>query len=541
MSSLRNASGSRKILVIDPNRELANELEKTLIGFGYEAVATTHWRRAIRLAEEHRPDLICIEVGIRGHSGGIEIAQEIWSKLGIPALFIANPEEVPAIESAKGIHLLGYLAKPFDESRLHCSLELAFANMEEHRRAEAKNEKLSSELQTVQNQLIQAQKMEVVGGLTAGIAHDFNNILLPILGYSSLLSESLQDQPKLKELADQIHQAGQSASALTRQLLAFSRHQEEEKEVLDIQQIVKNSKIMIDRLLGEEYSLEMNLEKEALYTLIDRGQIEQVLMNLCLNSKDAMDVGGRITISTRKLQPTDAEVKEISEKVEGEWMCLTVRDTGYGMTEETMEHMFEAYYSTKDGEGTGLGLSVVHGIVTQHDGHIQVTSELGEGSEFRIYLPLEKQVEFQNTEPAVEPVPSRTGSEKILLIEDEPRVRTFVTKALANRGYQVSTAEDLSTAEQLLRQSRREDGRSSFNLIFSDCVLPDGNGAEFLERELPDYPGVRALLTTGYAEGERISEAVADMNIAFLQKPYPLAKLLNVIRDILDEEIAEAC
>jgi len=545
MNATRSQSAPRKILVIDQNKSLATEMEKVLSVFGFEAFSTTQWRKAVGMAKEHKPDLICIEVGIRGRSGGVEIAQQIWEELQIPALFIAKPSEATNLEQAKNTMEVGHVLKPFDEKVLHCALELAFNRIERYQAAQEEKADLQgqvsqrdTELQNAQAQLLQAQKMESIGALTAGIAHDFNNVLLPILGCSSLLSDALEANPKLKDLADQIQQAGQSASSLSRQLLNFTRcHEETEKEVSDIHRLIKSQQVMLNRLLGEKYNLELDLDAEAFFTLIDRSQIEQVLTNMCINARDAMEPGGKITIGTRKLGEEVSKIQAIKEKVQSDWMCLTIKDEGCGMSPQTVRRIFEPFFSTKEGEGTGLGLSVVHGIITQHDGHIHVESAPGKGSEFQIYLPLEN-VQEMPTEQSVPAEPartSRTGSESILIIEDDPRVSTFVTQALTNRGYQISSAEDLASAKRLLKRARREDGSCGFDLIFSDCVLPDGNGADFIKEESQNHPDTKFLLSTGYAEGDQVSEEAAHMGIAFLQKPYPLAKLFGVIRDILDE------
>ena len=540
MKSSQFAQG-RKILIINPNRGLAKELERALTTSGYAVTTAFNWNKGLQAALKEQPELVCIDADVKNQVQGLATARRLWEEQQLASVILVDPATVLSLDEA-GFPALAYLVKPFDEERLECTIHIALNTLDEQRKVEAEKEQVTTEMQQLRSQLFQAQRMEIVGAFTAGIAHDFNNILLPIMGNATLLSEALTEAPKLKAMADEIQHAGQTAASLTRQLLAFSRRGEHEEKLLDLNKIVKSSKGLIQRLFGEEYSLELDLESETIYCSMDEGDMEQILLNLCVNARDAMDPGGKVTLRTRKLSPDEeAGIRPIHAKVNNDWLCLTVRDTGCGMTRETLEHLFEAFYSTKSGENTGLGLSVVHGIVSKYDGHIEVSSELGAGSEFRIYLPLQTAEENEaGTVETPRQMVSSTGNERILFIEDEAPVREFVTKALANRGYEISTAVDIDTAKQLFRQTD-DQGRSPYDLVISDCVLPDGNGAEFLQQQLVHFPGLKVILTTGYAEGDSITEALRHENVGFLQKPFPLAKLFNLIRELLDGEVAEAC
>lgn len=399
-------------------------------------------------------------------------------------------------------------------------------------------EAMERENKKLQEQLIQSQKMEAVGTLTGGIAHDFNNMLVPIIGYSGLLEQALKDHPKWRAQAEEIHRAAESAATLTRQLLAFSRRQILEKEVCELNEVLEESRNLISRLIGDNFELRLETDGLPLYALVDKGQIHQVLMNLCINARDAMNHGGRITIRIEKLGPDAKELRFVEGGAKGDWTCISVIDSGQGMAEETAARIFEPFFTTKGSRGTGLGLSVVHGIVKQHEGEIQLTSKLAEGTTFRIFLPL------QDAKPVTVSAPDNMATlntsargERILIVEDEPQVQEFVRRALTSCGYSVEVADDLPDARELLEGARNF---KPFNLLFCDCVLPSGNGVDLIVEELSAHPETRAILTTGYTDRESLTAAAEDFDVAFLQKPYALEKLFEVVRRTLDGRLAEA-
>lgn len=533
----------KKILIVEDELIVAEDLKEALEELGHEVIGmAARSDKALSLAAEHQPDLACMDIVIKGDRDGIETAIQLQKELGIPSVFTSAYSDSKILDRAKKAQPVGYLVKPYDITVLRCTLQIAFAKIEADKKLqeqtlwlESEVERRTEKLRDMERQLIQAQKMEAVGTLTGGIAHDFNNMLLPILGYSTMLRESLTDRPELAEQANEIHKAADSASSLTKQLLAFSRRQILSKGVINVHEVINRSQKMITRMIGEGTSLEMDLAEEPLHSLVDKGQIEQVIMNLCINARDAMGPGGKITVKTQ-IATRDTEVfqnKRGSDILDREWLQLSVSDTGCGMSQEMISHVFDPFYSTKGNEGTGLGLSVVHGIVTQHDGQIYIHSKLGQGTEFRVFLPLEKPVEETHKELRIsEP---KGGTETILVIEDEPHVSLFVTRALMNKGYKVTTANNIKGAKL-----RLEEANEPFDLIFSDCVLPDGSGVDLLTDYLSENPSMPCILSTGYTDREALTEAAEKHGILFLQKPYALAELFQTVRQALRIPLARA-
>ena len=533
---------SRKILIVEDERIVAEDLREGLEELGHQVVGiAADGAKALALAREHRPDVVCMDIVIRGDLDGIEVAERIQEEMGISSVFMSAYSDGAIIARAKRARPAGYLVKPYDLTLLRCTLEVAFSRIDVDRELaiqtqslEALVEKRARDFKKVQRQLFESQKMEAVGTLTGGIAHDFNNMLLPIMGYSNMLVEALADQPQLANMALEIQRAANSSSALTKQLLAFSRRQILEKEVADIHEVLAGSERMLARLIGEDIALNLELADGAIHAILDAGQIEQVLVNLCINARDAMEGGGRIAVRTERLSEDDRLHESLRGDLDHKWMRLSVSDTGKGMSREVCDRIFEPFFSTKGNDGTGLGLSVVHGIVVQHDGHVEVESEPGAGTTFHIYLPTEEVVVEKKPLPAEPNSSPGGGDERILVIEDEPQVRTFVARALANKGYRIDTAYDLASARQMLAQAQLTGG---YDLIFSDCVLPDGSGVECLVEQLQRKPETRAILSTGYTDKEALVDAASEYDIAFLQKPYPLPKLFELVRQVLNDNL----
>ncbi|MFT4547093.1 MAG: signal transduction histidine kinase, partial [Verrucomicrobiales bacterium] len=444
----QSVTAKRKVLVVEDERIVAEDLRELLEELGHEVVGlASDGEKAIALAHKHLPDVVCMDIVIRGDMDGIETAGRIQEELGISSIFMSAYSDRTIVDRAKETRPAGYLVKPYDSTMLRCTLEVAFSRIDVDRELVAQTRSLETlveqraqEFKQVQRQLFESQKMEAVGNLTGGIAHDFNNMLLPIMGYSNMLVESLQDQPELAKMASEIHQAANSSSALTRQLLAFSRRQILAKKVVDINEVLVSSERMLTRLIGEHVSLRLDLADGGIHGVMDAGQIEQVLMNLCINARDSMPGGGVITVTTELLSEHDERVRAgVREDLDCGWMHISVADTGSGMPDEVRERIFEPFFSTKGNDGTGLGLSVVHGIIIQHDGHLEVESQAGVGTTFHIYLPVEEveekdepeKDEPERNEPERNEEKARAvgGNEKILVIEDEPQVRIFVARA----------------------------------------------------------------------------------------------------------------
>jgi PAS domain S-box-containing protein len=380
----------------------------------------------------------------------------------------------------------------------------------------------------LEDQFRQAQKMEVVGQLAGGVAHDFNNLLTVISGYSQLLlSAGGMDEQKTR-LVQEISKAGARAATLTRQLLAFSRKQVLEPRILDLNVLIADHEKMLRRLIGEDVVLSTALGPGLKRTKADPGQLEQVIMNLAVNARDAMPGGGKLTIETRNTELDETYARAHHDVKPGPYVLLSVSDTGCGIPPEVMSHIFEPFYTTKEqGKGTGLGLATVYGIVKQSGGHVSVYSEPGIGTTFRIYLPPVPGPAA--LEQAVETPPMPGGSETILLVEDEDAVRTLARHILQLCGYNVIEA---GNGVEALRQIKEHQG--PVHLILTDVVMPGMAGRALVERLAALRPEARVLYMSGYTDDAVIRHGILEAETAFLQKPFAPHMLATKVREVLD-------
>jgi PAS domain S-box-containing protein len=390
----------------------------------------------------------------------------------------------------------------------------------------------TAERKRLEKQLRKAQELEAIGRLSGGVAHDFNNILTAITGYSSFLLRKLDpDDPKRSDV-DEIKQAADRAAALTQQLLAFSRKQVLQLQVLNLNSIVANTEKMLQRLIGEDIDLATLLDPNLGRVKADPGRIEQVIMNLAVNARDAMPQGGKLTIEATNAVLDEAYALRHVDVKPGRYVMLAVSDTGVGMDEEIQSHLFEPFFTTKeDGKGTGLGLPTVYGIVKQSNGHIWVYSELGRGTTFKIYLPRTDEA----AEPIRrEPVPTELarGSETILLVEDDDVVRGLASRALTENGYSVLQAPNGEEATQVCQ---RLEG--PLHLLLTDVVLPGGmSGRDIADRVALLRPETKVLYMSGYTDDAIVHHGVMEPGIAFLGKPFTPTALLHKLRQLLDED-----
>ena len=390
-------------------------------------------------------------------------------------------------------------------------------------------------LRQSEEQLRQAQKIEAVGRLASGVAHDFNNILTVITGHSELLLRQLDaDDPRRKN-AEQIEKAAYRAAALTRQLLTFSRKQVIEPRVLKLNAIILNIEKMLRRLIGEDIEFCTVLDSAAGHIKADPGQIEQVIMNLAVNARDAMPNGGKLTVTTANTTLDKKHLNNFPDLCAGDYVMLTIADTGTGMSEEVKAHLFEPFFTTKPpGKGTGLGLATCFGIVKQSTGHINVHSELGRGTTFKIYFP---QVQSALESPRVRIMPTEAtgGNETVLLVEDEPVVRELAVATLREKGYTVVEAVN---GEEGLRMARQHDGK--IDLVLTDVVMPVMGGKEMADALRTSHPDTKVLFTSGYTEDAMGHHGVLRPGILFLQKPYMTATLARKVREVLDEGLLQS-
>jgi len=387
------------------------------------------------------------------------------------------------------------------------------------------------ELRQTEDRLRQSQKMEAIGQLAGGIAHDFNNLLTAIMGYSELLLSRLQPGDLRRRDAEEIGKAADRAASLTHQLLAFSRRQVLRPVVLDLNAVVTNMEGMLRRLIREDIDL-ITVSGPALGRVkADPGQIEQVIMNLIVNARDAMPQGGRLTVETANVELDEAYARRHVAAQPGPYVMLAVTDTGCGMDAETQAHIFEPFFTTKEkGKGTGLGLATVYGIVKQSGGSIWVDSEPGLGTTFTIYLPRVEEA-GESLKPSAAPSKISRGSETVLLVEDEEGVRRLAYEVLQLKGYTMLEARDGSEA---LRIGQAHPG--PIHLLVTDAVMPGMSGRQLAEHLAPVHPEAKVLYMSGYMDNTIVHHGVLDQGMAFLQKPFTADILARKVREVLDAE-----
>jgi PAS domain S-box-containing protein len=385
-----------------------------------------------------------------------------------------------------------------------------------------------SERKKLELQLLQAQKMEALGKLAGGIAHDFNNLLTSIIGHAEMVMVKYDLADDIQQSLKEIVRGGERASNLTRQILAFSRKQVMELKITDLNEVITDTEKMLVRTIGEDVKLSTSLDENLWKVKVDPGQIEQVIMNLAVNARDAMPDGGKLMIETSNIDMIDASVETRPELESGSFALVMVSDSGIGMPDEVKENIFDPFFTTKEpGKGTGLGLSTVYGIVGQSGGHIAVYSEPLKGTTFKIYLPkVEGEVDKKEVSH-IEEIP--VGKEKILLVEDDERVIVIASKVLSSLGYDVVIA--MSAEEALIECQKMED---PFDLILTDIVMPNMDGIELVKEVRTFWPEVKVVYMSGYAPNFALDHTEIGANELFLHKPFRSAGIAQKVREVLD-------
>jgi two-component system, cell cycle sensor histidine kinase and response regulator CckA len=386
-----------------------------------------------------------------------------------------------------------------------------------------------TERRQLEQQLMLSQRLEAVGKLSGGIAHDFNNILGVIIGYSEALQETIGVDDPMREAVDEIEKAGQRAAALTQQLLAFSRKQVLEPKILDINSIVADVEKMLRRLIGADVELEIIPDPTVGKVKADRGQIEQVILNLAVNARDAMEQGGTLRIETRDSDLDENDSKRLRYVVPGHYVMLQVSDTGMGMSSEVQSHIFEPFFTTKEqGKGTGLGLATVYGVIKQSGGYIWLQSEVGKGSTFQVYLP---RVEGAATDATrIDPLFKKHEPGTILVAEDEPPLLKLTCNTLRESGYKVLEAENGARA---IEAAAQYDG--DIQLLLTDVVMRGMNGRELADKMLAARPKIKVLYMSGYTDGAVATHGVLESGIVILRKPFTRKQLQQSVGEILAE------
>ena len=498
----------------------------TLTEAGLACVAHRVDTRSAFLAalQEGQFDLILADYSIPGFDGMSALALARQHSPDVPFLFVSATigEELAIDAMHQGA--TDYVLKQ-RLGRLVPSVQRALrerADRDERKRAE-------EALVQSEKQFRQAQKMEAVGRLAGGIAHDFNNLLTVIMGYSHVISTGLGRAHPLHDKIEETQKACERAVMLVRQLLAFSRRQPVEPKVLILNYVVANLEDMLQRLIGSDIHLTITLDPADCHVRADQGQLEQVLMNLVVNARDAMVNGGVLTIETAPAELAKSPVYHVDPLPPGPYVRLSVGDTGIGMDRETQAHIFEPFFTTKEeGKGSGLGLSTVFGIITQSGGGIDVTSRVGQGTKFDIFLP----------RITAEPHPAalvhelgqpQGGTETILLTEDDPSVRALVRDELRKLGYKVVEAKNGIEASLLATQQM-----GSLDLLLTDMVMPGMGGRELAQHLAALKPNLRILFMSGYTDDVGILTGLEEGISTFLQKPFTPASLAQTVRKLLD-------
>lgn len=516
-------SGIMGIIITDTEGNVfeANDAFLRIVGYSREDVAAGRVRWTELTPAEWRPqdeDAIA-QLGRTG-------AAKPWEKEYLRQDGTRVPVLV-GVAMLDATHSIAFVLDLAEQKRAQDTSARAVATAE---REVAHRERAEAALKDTEEQVRQLQKMEAIGTLAGGVAHDFNNIVSVILGYAEFLLEALDTADPLRADVEQIARAGRRAGELTGQLLAFSRQQVLQPRVLSLNDAVSAMAPMIGRLIGEDVELSVVPAPTAGMVFADPSQVEQVLLNLVVNARDAMPGGGRLTIATADVEVDRGYVDKHVDVVAGQYVMLSVSDTGLGMDRATQSRIFEPFFTTKErGKGTGLGLSTVFGIVKQSGGHIWVYSEPGAGTTFKIYFP-RMDVDGNAAEPIGVPPAPVGGSETVLLVEDDPQVRALAVRILVQHGYQVLEAG--SGADALLLG---EQHGAQIHLLLTDVVMPGMSGRQLWERLAAARPGLRVLFMSGYTDDAIVQRGVLTAELAFVQKPLTVATLLTKIRQVLDQ------
>jgi two-component system cell cycle sensor histidine kinase/response regulator CckA len=518
-------SGPVRLLLVEDSADDADLLLRHLTQGGFQV---EHRRvetgDAMRSALEGGPwDLIISDYSMPNFDGVSAYALLRETGNDIPFIFVSgNLGEDVAVEAMR-LGVSDYFVKG-KLKRLVPAIQRELRKMEERRR----HREAEASLRNAEQQLRQSQKMEAVGRLAGGVAHDFNNLLTVIFGYTDLLLSSTADPAETQFSLQEIRRCAERAAALTHQLLAFSRRQVLQRRPLALNLVVGDITSMLQRLIGEDIELDWRPQEGLGAVEADPGQVDQVLMNLAINARDAMPGGGKLSIRTANVRLSSGDVADEPGREPGDYVLLEVADNGAGIDEVTLAHIFEPFFTTKDaGKGTGLGLATVYGIVHQSGGHLRVDSALGRGTRFSIYLPRCAQpvsLDPSSTEPGAR---SFNGVETILVVEDEESLREFIELVLSRRGYRVLAAPDAAQALSL-----SQGYSSKIDLLLTDITLPGLDGRELASRLMLQRPDLQALLMTGYAHPQ-VLEEMEKGGINCVLKPFGSDELLKAIRRAL--------
>jgi signal transduction histidine kinase len=511
---------SSQIMLVEDERIVAMHLRQQLLKLGYHVPAVVaSGAHALRQIEASRPDLILMDIHIEGDMDGIATAAAIPLDYYIPVIYLTAFSEEATLVRARATRPYGYLIKPFSERELHATIQMTL----ERRAAEAA-------LRITEERLRQSQKMEAVGQLAGGVAHDFNNLLALIYGYLDEMQDCADGDEILKGLIAETYEAARRGATLTRQLLAYSRRQPLSPRVVTLTDLITNLTGLLRRTLGEAIEIQLNLRPKLHQTYLDPNQLENALLNLALNARDAMPSGGRLTIEAENVVLDEDYIDEKAEAVSGHHVLLTLTDTGTGMPKSVIDRIFEPFFTTKPpGKGSGLGLSMVYGFVMQSSGHIKIYSEPGHGTSIRIFLRAADD-DFTALPSAndMTALARPKADEVVLVVEDDDSVRRLIVRTLRHLGYQTLEASHGRAAMQ------RQEEAARIDLLLTDLVLPDDMSGVVLARQLRAIqPGLKVIYMSGYAAEAVAQSGALDPDVKLLNKPFRRSELARALRNVL--------
>ncbi|MDZ7831434.1 MAG: response regulator [Desulfobacterales bacterium] len=552
------------ILIVDDQPQDVELLEAHLVPQGYEIVKAASGEEALEKLSGNQIELILMDVLMPPGMDGFEVTRRIRRDTAhrlIPIILITALQETE--DRVKGIEAGcdDFLSKPLDKMELFArvrsllqvkayndlmrdyqiKLEAMVSSRTEELRHSlealqqeiAERKRMEEERQNLQAQFTQAQKMESIGRLAGGVAHDFNNKLTIINGYAELAIDMMDPSDPLRKTIQEIHTAGNQSALIVRQLLAFARQQTISPVLLDLNNTISSMLKMLQRLIGENIDLAWHPGSNLWPVKIDPGQVDQVMANLAVNSRDAISDVGKLTIETKNTTVDEEYCKSNPEAIPGRYVMLAVSDDGCGIETEVMGQLFEPFFTTKEiGKGTGLGLPTVYGIVKQNEGFINVYSEPGEGTTFKIYLPSQEEAEKSGVHSAKKStMQAPMGTETILIVEDEKAILQLSRRMIEGLGYTVLIAGNPSEALQLSK-----DYHGSIDLLITDVVMPEMNGWDLSSQLAKNHPGLKTLFMSGYTANVIAHHGMLDEGLQFIQKPFSLKDLAVKVREVLEQE-----